>query len=281
MPDDKLPSEDTIAAIQESIARIEGEVTVLKIASTKVERPWLQNPSIIISVLALLFSFGTTIVSYLRSHQQDIIASRAELRTLIQRLDQIPVENVQYYKIYADDPGALDQLSGLLNSENALVAKQAADVIYRIPDNVGATEYSAVANALVQSALTEKAMKLFEGGLKVSNDANDESNLLRAYAATLFSVGDAEGGRAQYKTALALFEKYRTMNNFYAESTHLLTEMSWADAENSIRQCNYAKTHLNQAESHLSAVSQAPGPLTDQLKANFNKLRERISVCTP
>jgi hypothetical protein len=153
MLDEKSPNEDPIAALQEIVARIDGEVTILKIASAKIERPWLQNPTVIISLLALLFSFGTTIVSYQRSREQDVIASRSELRSLIQRLDQLPVQNIEYYKKYQDDPVSLNQFSSLLNSENALVAKQAADVINRIPDSVGATEYSAVANALIQSSL--------------------------------------------------------------------------------------------------------------------------------
>src|SRR4029078_970909 len=45
-----------------------------------------------IAVLAFLFSFGTTIVSYVQANNQDTSSAKAELRTLLQRLAGIAKE---------------------------------------------------------------------------------------------------------------------------------------------------------------------------------------------
>jgi hypothetical protein len=91
----------------------------------------------------------------------------------------LPVENIEIGKKYPNDPGIQSALSGLLNNENALVAKQAADVISTIPNNVGAEEYLNVANALTQSSINDRALKLYKAGLLASVDVNDEVNILR------------------------------------------------------------------------------------------------------
>jgi predicted negative regulator of RcsB-dependent stress response len=148
-----LTEKDVTTKKDDDIARIVSEIYSLKVALAKHERPWFRRSSVVISVLALLFSLGTTGVSYWHTHQQDIHDARSELRTLIQRLNHLPIEDLEYSRKYENEPKIYGRLSGLLNSENAVIAKQAADVIDRIPSNVSATEYSAVANALIQSAL--------------------------------------------------------------------------------------------------------------------------------
>ena len=268
--------ETAFSRLEATVAHLGGEVDALVAKSAKTEKP--SNLPVWISLLALLFSFGTTGVSYLRTRQQDVHDARSELRTLIGELNRIPVDNVEEMSKYKTDPYAAAQLSGLLNNENALVSKQAFDVIYKIPDKVGATEYLNVANALVQSGLTEKAKKLYRDGLTTANDSNDEVNLDRAYGNVLFNSGDSENGRAQFQAALGVFQRYPNENNFYIEATHFLTELNWADAENSFHHCSYAKSHLAQAEVHLSGM--APGPVTERSGAQLAQAKQRIGGCT-
>jgi hypothetical protein len=116
--------------------------------------------------------------------------------------------------------------------------------------------------------------------LKVANDANDEANILRSYGYLLFVTGDPENGRAKYRLALDIFQKYPTSNNYTIESYHFITEGGWSNAENLIHQCGYARAHADQAELHLKAL--APGPTTDQFKAQLNQIRQRLDAnCKP
>ena len=251
--DEETPHGSAVDELRVKIARIEGEINTMSAAIAKRESNW--SLPVIVSILALLFSFGTTLVSYLHTRQQDIQEARLELRTLIQRLDRIPIENTEEMKKYVDDAGMRASISALFNNENSMAAQQAYDIISRIPDNVGAAEYLNIGNALIQSGISDKALKLYARGLKISNDANDEANLLRQYGYLLFATGDPENGRAQYRAALNIFQKYPTSNNYTIESYHFVTEQGWASAEYYIHQCSYARSHVAQADIHLSSLA--------------------------
>jgi tetratricopeptide (TPR) repeat protein len=269
---------DPIADLHGPVAKTtKQDVGELQLNSKQKEEQWFRSPSVIISLLALLFSFGTTAVSYVRMHQQDIHDARSELRTLVERLDQLPRENIEYMEKYSKTPLVQNQVAGLLNTENAMLAKQAAAVIDRIPNNVAATEYYAVALALWQSSLGEKAIRVAQKGIEVATDANDEVDLLRFYGNILFMFGKAEQGRAQYKKALDIFAKYQGYNTYYIESSHLLTELSWAQSEFRARQCDYIGSHLTEAQRHLSALT--PSPLTDPLTNQFKAMVQQLKSC--
>lgn len=79
------------------------EVDALQIEILGIKIPWYKNISTILSILALIFSFGTTFVSYSRTKSLDIQSQRVELRGLLQRLAALPRENVEITKKYSGD----------------------------------------------------------------------------------------------------------------------------------------------------------------------------------
>jgi hypothetical protein len=254
---------------------IEGEVSVLKEALAKRDNPW--NTAVIISMVALLLSIGTTAFSYFKEKEQYIHDTRTELRGLVQRLDRIPLENIEYYKKYESDQVAFLNISQALNAENALVAKQAYEVINLIPNYTEPTEYIAVGYALQGSYLFDMAAKMYKAGIDVVTDMNDEIALRRSYANLDFTVGNPEGGRAQYRDALQIFEKYPSSNTYLIETTHLLTEIQWAVAEASIRQCAFAREHIALAEKHLSSVAQGAG--RSQFEGQYKSAKQNVDAC--
>ena len=160
-----------------------------------------------------------------------------------------------------------------------MLAKDAADVIDRIPNNVSATEYYTVSLALSNSGLVDRALRLSKRSLDVANDANDGVDIFRFYAGTLFTVGEFEKGRSQYRNALDIFSKFPAQNTYYIEMTHMFTEMSWAQSEFNSRQCSYVNAHITEAQRHLSAL--APGSQTDTFKNQFAELQQRVKSCVP
>ncbi len=86
-------SQITKTDLIERIHSIKSEVDALQIAVMKQHAPWYKNIAVIVSIMALLFSFGTTYVSYNRTKTQDIQNSRSELRSLLQRIAVLPKEN--------------------------------------------------------------------------------------------------------------------------------------------------------------------------------------------
>jgi hypothetical protein len=137
--------------IVDKVASIERQLDVLKLA-IKERDPWYKSTSTIVSAVALLFSFGTTFVSYQRTKLQDVHALRAELRTLLQRLVALPKDDFEFKQKYALNPQAVNFLSGYINQENAMLARQADEIVKKLPkEQVSATELLAVGQALQAS----------------------------------------------------------------------------------------------------------------------------------
>src|SRR5262245_6234256 len=95
---------DTSANNGIDLVLLKREVDALQIVVQSKTTPWYRSTSTIISIMALLFSFGTTSVSYLRTQSQDVQSLRTELRGVLQRLTELPKENVQMAKAYESDP---------------------------------------------------------------------------------------------------------------------------------------------------------------------------------
>lgn len=270
------PDVESLRATVEGVRR---EVDALQNHVLKSHQPWYRTPSVLIAALALLFSFGTTFVSYQRTKQQDIHDARTELRTLILRLNALPKENLELTEKFTAKPLYLAGLQSVLNAENALVAKQAAEVIERIPVYVSATEYLTVAYALSNSGLLDKSLQLLAKAVATARDVNDEVGARRQYGGVLFMTGNLEGGRAQFDEALKVFSKYPSANGPFVEFTHALTHLYWSQSEAGQRQCNRAREHTGAAERHLTNLP--PAPWTEQVRRQLAEVERQVISCVP
>jgi tetratricopeptide (TPR) repeat protein len=236
--------------------------------------------STFIALAAFLFSFGTTIVSYRRSNKQDIHNLRTELRGLLQRLAALPKENMEIIQKYASDPNAVAVLSGYVNQENLLLAKQAADVITRLPQNqVSATDYLAVAQALQQSRAFTEATANFRKALAAAKLLDDEVAALRMLAGMEIVTGKIGDGRVHFQQALDLFGKHLGYDEVTKNYTNFLTELQWSWAELYGHAMDAAKQHFNQAEHCLGKLPS--GPQTEIMKGQLNQLRTALSANGP
>lgn len=281
------PPEATPADLEE-IRRAQGrladrlQLVDSQVADLQEDQVHAKNPfkdvSTLIAAFAFLFSLGTTVFSYQQAKQTRIHDSRAKLRSLIQRLSALPKENIETLQTYQNNPAALGQISGLLQEENALLAKQAAEVMASIPDQITSSEYILVANALMNSNLVDKASELYERAETVVKDANDGVSILRSRAALYFLQGNFKAGRDTYDRALGIFKSQPSRNRWYEETTHAQTEMLWAQTEMGQKQCPEAKTHIASARGHIAPflVQGLPNPLDLQITQTENYLR---SLC--
>lgn len=232
--------------------------------------------SIIVSIIALLFSFGTTFVSYKRTKAQDIENLRSELRGLLQRLALLPKDNFELNKKYVDDPEGIRYLSSLINQENALLARQAAQIAKKLPkDLVSATEYYAIGVALQNSYNNDGAIEFQQLAVKASNDFNDEIAALRMHADLLFLKGEPETGRVEYQKALNVFSRYKGFNEFTQKSTHIFTELNWATSEANSGFINLANQHIATAEDLISNL--APSPGTELLRKQISQKKSMFN----
>lgn len=227
----------------------------------------------IVAAIALLFSFGTTVVAAYNSYQLDIRENRREARGLIQRLSKLPIENYELIQKYKFS-GEGQALAGMLNQENILLAVQASELIERYPSSFNSTEYFSVAIALSSSNITEKVPTFFKRAIENAKTGNDFIVSTRAYASYLFSKGEIEEGNVYYEKALNAWETFPENNDFFKYSMDAQTAMYWAHAHLNLVNIPEAEDKIKIAEKHLEQL--ATSTMTDSLKLQLEELSSRL-----
>jgi tetratricopeptide (TPR) repeat protein len=231
---------------------LKNEVDALQVLVMKQQQPWYRDAASIVAVLALMFSFGTTIVSYQRASQEDVHAAEIELRALLTRLSAIPAEMTQNAKTYADDPGAVASLASVLTQEQILLAKQAAQVLLGIPaERVTAAQYLAVANVLITNGIDTEGLPLLDAAIQVARDVNDYTSAARVKAYRVFQLGRYDEGRDLYQRALNVWNLrgpgFQSQDPRFRDYTDLQTHIGWAQAELSVGNCDEAQAQIDEA----------------------------------
>ena len=244
----------------ERIKILKGEVDAIQIKLLREHTPWYKNIPVIVSIAALLFSLGTTYVSYDRTETQDIQNSKSELRSILQRIALLPKENLELQEKYSDDSEKAAFLSGYINQENSLLAKQAHEIVNRLPPSqVSSTEYLAVGQALLTAYDDESAKNLLRQANKTADTINEELGSLRIYANFLYITGQPEAGKIEYKKAKDAFTQYPMYNDYTQKSSHIETELAWSYSEANIGNISSAMQHVSIAEDIVSTLTPSPG----------------------
>lgn len=270
-----LPSSKS-STFDDQLKGLKAEVDALQIDAMRKSAPWYGNASTLIAAFALLISLGSTIFAYVRNIEQDNRTLRAELRTLILRLNDLPLKNHELQQQY-EDPLVAGSLSGIINSENLILSTQAAEIIEKIPALVSGSEVLTVAVALRNSNQFQLSTNLLLDGLEISRDAESTVSLLRSLGANSYYAGDFDSGQEYYKKALDVFERseFRSLEDTYYEgTTHALTEMFWAQTEAIVGRCDAWKEHLENAYLHnQEATSVTPefDGIVDPIKSQIEQ----------
>ena len=261
---------------EQEIKTMKAEIDSLQIQVARAHSPWYANAPVWIAGLALLFSFGTTGVSWYNSHFQELREARKDLRELLQRLTAIPTEHFEFGIEHADDTLALGTFSSLVQQESVLLATQAYAIIERFPTAFNSSEYGAVALALMASAITENVPWLLDKAIATSNNINDRVTAIRQWGAFLINTGDVDEGRRTYVRALDVWSELQdaTVTSFYKDSTDVLTYMYWAQQELGQSNKREAIEAIEKAEGVLNEL--APGPVSDFYRRQVEDTRRRI-----
>ncbi len=245
---------------------VKKEVDALQIEAMK-PKIWYRDVPTLISLLAVVFSLSTAMASYLQVDNQNKLALRSELRSLIQRLTAMPAENVTLYKEYKDDAVTLNNLSSNLNTEYVLLAGQAVELTARIPNYISGPEYAAITQILLNQGVTEQVPALIEAGLKVSKDVNSHTALLRIQGTYNFSTGNLQEGRKDFQKAIDIVSKYSN-NQYFIANSKIYTHIVWAQSAQGHGHCKEADALLEEARSVAQTLP--AGNFTDTLKKQIS-----------
>lgn len=242
------------AASQDLAARVTAIETAQAAQAASV-RPWYRQASVLVAALALAFSMMATWFGEQRAGERDEAAARVELSQLIQRLTSLPKDNAELQAKYAGEPAILNTLSGMITTENVVLAQQASDLIARIPERVSGSEYYAVGQALVLTGNYARAEALLDAGLARDNDASSAAALWRVKGSLYFATGEL--GRARAAMASAL-DAYAGEQANVAAAAAVYTEWMWAGSEQSLGACDEAAAHLKRAQAQLDTLPMTP-----------------------
>jgi tetratricopeptide (TPR) repeat protein len=225
------------------------EVDALQIKLLATSTPWYRQASTLIAFFALLFSFGTTLVSLQRAEEQDRRNWKQELRGLILELVALPLKSVELTEKFEGRPLVLGGLQGALNQESLILADQASRVVREIPDLVTAQEYLALAGAFHNGGQLERAKEMRDRAIAVSETPIDAITALRQLGAMAFQQRDFAAGRKHYQDARNYFSSAAPGEDAGVVAfTDSLTEMFWAQAEAIARQCEEFRFHIAEAK---------------------------------
>lgn len=271
--------------IEEKVNLLKNDLEVLKFELLTKSKTWYREVSTLVAFAALVFSLGTTVVSYVRTAQQDVLNSRIELNSLIGEIAAIPEQNAKIVKTYQDSPQIMATLSAQLNNRNLVLAKQAASVIDRIESSffgkgqVLDVEYLAVGTAFSTSLQYKKADTYFGLSVKRSTDPSAFASACRSKAGVAMAGGKLDEMRYFMGEALRIdsMERFHTTSQLAKDVVNINTELQWANVELQAGECVNANNHKISAETLLRAIPEGPSKLP--FLAVLNELTMGLSNC--
>ncbi|HJQ84479.1 MAG TPA: hypothetical protein VKA21_10410 [Candidatus Binatia bacterium] len=244
------------AAARQRLDAIESDLLVLRRAINDKARPWYQQAPVLVSMAALVFSFGTTAVSAYRTSNQDIHAARAQLMSIITQLNDLAHRALRAEVDYASNPATKTAALNAVNITNAVLAKLGDDVLKRIPSNATPTEYIYIAQAMSNAGRYDRSIALSQMAADRANDDDvaEKSTALQQVGVLYFLKREFEAGRRTFERALT---DVRTASGIAEDVKRValhMTEIRWAQAEAFIGERENALNHARAALDHLNGV---------------------------
>jgi tetratricopeptide (TPR) repeat protein len=272
--DREAPKPDEFAAVRDELRTMHGEIDALQAADAEKARPWFRQASVLISFLALLFSVGATVYSTQQAQRTEMSNARDRLGQLVQQLLTLPKENTELAVTYADNPAVARQLVVINQTQMSILARQAADIIHRIPGHVSADEYFGVGWALHQSGNPDLALVVYEEGLDVAEEWSTRTQMLQSYGELLMSQGELDSGRRQIQAAMEANDDRPELQRLSGDAT---IEAYWASIEKRLEQCGEARDHVGRAR--VAAARLSAGSVRDSVVAQIDAVTTPDGVC--
>ncbi|HUJ39554.1 MAG TPA: hypothetical protein VLW54_03330 [Candidatus Acidoferrales bacterium] len=204
--------ENPLDGIRADIQLLRDQVDELQIAAAEKRKPWHKQPSILISVIALLISTSSGIAGYIVQLQKDDVREKAEK---LANLQQLTIDIVDTGKQMADldqkDTAKVAYLTGLLNAKREIMVSQASELARQFGYKVPAEILYEVGTQQQADGRTKEAEALYSATLS-QNPTEMTQIAARRSLATLYmnppaTLDDLRKGREQFQTVIDLVNK--------------------------------------------------------------------------
>jgi hypothetical protein len=268
----------------ERLDRLEDRITDLVAAAGGPKPGFVQRfGTTVFSIGAFLFSILSALFAFYGNVQRDIHDQRTELRSLITQIQELPRRFIELANATQYNAYQRTVLEGLLNKQNVVLASQAGQIATGLAGHVlgpqiASAELLSVANALITSGLTDKAVPLIERALPLVDNFSDYADGYRLLGGTLYARQAWDEGRTAMAAASQVWSRYAPPNPSLRDYQTAFTQVRWAELElvaGAPSACSEAARHAGEAETVLTAM----GPGADQtLSQGLTLVRTQIKA---
>jgi tetratricopeptide (TPR) repeat protein len=243
----------------------------------KVEKErWYVVGAGLVALLVFLLALSTTVLAEQRLRQDAISNTRAELRSVLQRLYGFPLEDARLRlqsSAAGGSPGAPQPgaVSDYLVTEQHMLIRHAAELLEELKGlrgRVYSMESGMVASGLLAQGDFERAEQLLEEVLRDKQNLVDEVIALRGLAAVSYERGDFAKGRELFQRTIQETTR-RSPSPAYANLTNAETYLLWTQAELSQAECLPA---LQQLQAGIQIVAELKPGVREGMMKQFGRL---------
>jgi hypothetical protein len=278
-----VPGVFAVGELQHDISLLRDQVDALQIAAAEKKRPWYRDHSVLLSLLALLFSTVFSIFSVYQAVQQnqieasdkarEIERSKLEgLRQFMLQLATIRADEIQDQGTIAQsNPVLFNQRSSVRNLQRQIILESADAIAAVVKDSVSAQVYNALAFEHSTDGRYQDAERYYIAAMKASADSGNSmlvslQGLAGLYMTPQSSIADVQKGRQYYHRAMEILARQSDETSHYRQA-QVYMQFAWMEVTNGNR--TEAAELIRTAREHIAALN-PQNPARRQLTASID-----------
>lgn len=217
-----------------------------------MEKVMKEKITIILSILAVVISFGSAMISMQQNESSSERAVRDQLTATVTELIKLNAANARLYGTPLEKQDPLFFQEASTNSQMAAsITRQSVFLVENHPDIVTDVDYGAIAQGLMIVGDITLADQYMRTATEKSPSEFYKIINLRGYADFLFRQAKHELGRNMYKEALEIFNNDTDFN----KQTNAYTYQMWMVSEGGNGFPQESETYYHRASSIAKSIS--------------------------
>jgi tetratricopeptide (TPR) repeat protein len=248
--------------------------------SEKAETPWYRTPSVIMSTLALVVSVvsGVATVANNRSNRHD--QDRQQLLGLVQDLSQYPSQLATLQQTYGKNPAQLQALNSSLITSEDVETEESAQLIAALGNQVPGVEAYQVGSAFYARSKYAQAINMYVIALDREQDPFVKSSIYRAWAQSLYAIGQPDQAREKIQSAYSVFDGVSNLGPYVRTQNYIFTTLFQVPQEVGLHNCAFARKQFASATILIPSL-----PITSssykQDSSEAGRERPSVKACSP
>jgi hypothetical protein len=244
---------------------------------------WYKDAATLIALVALVVSLISSAISTWHTRNQDMQSAHLDLRSVLQRLLSVSLENrerIAKYKeqivLHTGDAESVAYLRESIEFVNVLarqemnvLASQGAKSVRLLgPKVVASPEYLTIARAQAEAGDFESQGEFIRLACDTAKTPSDRLGSLRDSATYLFTLGRVNEGRKEFAAQVEILKNLPHYAPAFVASANVELQLAWMAMEASVGDMNAAQEHVNAAVETANNVG--PGEFQNALRAQID-----------